>query len=135
MEFTAEQLQEDIAFLLSRSSEAGSCDFTSERWTGMSSNALVRFAYGGKHDCMPSDRGDYGACLRTVQRLPKHRRTPAVMAALWEARRQYLLHYPGDESSLVRRQKRLEWEEKRREKWERQQRAYKRKMKRKYKAA
>lgn len=128
MALTVEQLQEDIAFLLLRSSEAGSCDFTSARWTGMSSNALVRFAYGGKHDCMPSDRSDFHACVLTVKRLPKHRRTPAVMAALWEAKRQYLLRYP--DNSLERRRKRQEWEQKRREKWERDQKKWERKRKR-----
>ena len=130
MDFTVAELNADIKFLLERSSEAGSCDFTNERWTGTSSNALVRFAYGGKHDCMPSDRSDYGACLRTVRRLPRHRRTPQVMAALREARRQYLLRYPGDESSLTRRAKRLAWEQKRRERAERERKAWECKMKR-----
>jgi hypothetical protein len=116
---TIEQMQADIAFLLHRSSEAGSCSFDNDRFTGMSSNALVRFAYGGKHNCMPSDRSDYAACVRTVRMLPQHRRTPAVMAALWEARRQYLLRYPGDENALARRERKQEWERKQKQMWER----------------
>src|SRR5262249_10884362 len=57
--------------------------------------------YGGKQNEMPGDRSDYAACVRTVRRLPKHRRTAAVMAGLGGARRQYLLPDPRDENSLT----------------------------------
>lgn len=109
--FTREQLQADIDFLLLRSSEAGSCDFTSARWTGMSSNALVRFAYGGKQNCMPSDRSDYHACVLTARRLPAHRKTPAVFAALMKAKAAYLKNHPEDRSSLERRAAMIRWRE------------------------
>lgn len=119
---TSEEMMADIQFLLARSECAGSCSFGSDRWTGLSSNSLVQFAYGGKHDCMPSDRSDYAACVRTVRRLPKHRRTLAVMSALRKAREAYLRRYPNDRSSLARRAARQEWERRERERWERKRR-------------
>lgn len=120
---TTEQMQADIAFLLLRCKCAGSCSFTNDRWTGMSSNALVAFAYGGEQDCMPSDRSDYAACVRTFRRLPEHRRTPAVREALQAARNAYLKNNPDDASSLKRREKRREWQEWRKRKRKRTRRA------------
>jgi hypothetical protein len=126
------ELQADIAFLLLRAGSAGGCSFSSDRWTGESSNALVSLAYGGEQKAMPWDRSDYAACARTVRRLPKHRQTPEVMAGLWKARAHYLSHYPDDASSLVRRAQRQAWERERQAKAERQQANFKRRMKRKY---
>lgn len=100
----------DIAFLVRRQREAGSCTFSGDRWTGMSSNALVCFAYGGQQDAMPSDRSDYAACVRTVRMLPRHRKTASVMAALWKAKEAYLSRYPTHRSSISRRAERQEWE-------------------------
>ena len=114
-----EEAKADIAFLLSRSDEAGSCRFGGHRWTGMSSNSLVRFAFGGEHDRMPLDRSDYGACVLTVRRLPKHRRTPKVLKALWVAKAAYLENFPEDRSSLDRRAHRLAWEAEERARWQR----------------
>jgi hypothetical protein len=114
--------QEDIEFLLQRADCAGRCSFGGDRWTGMSSNAIVALAYGGRQICMPSDRDDYAACVRTVRRLPKHRRTPQVMAALWRAREAYLQGHPQDRSALARREEKLRWQEEQRMKWERRQR-------------
>jgi len=91
---TPEQMQADIDFLLLRAGSAGSCSFTSDRWTGMSSNAIVSLAYGGEQKAMPFDRSDYAACVRTVRRLPKHRKTPAVMEGLRKAKEAYLARYP-----------------------------------------
>jgi len=122
----------DIAFLLLRAGCAGSCSFTSDRWTGTSSNAIVTLAYGGEQKSMPSDRSDYAACVKTVRRLPKHRRTPTVMAGLRKARAAYLESYPEDASSLARRARRQKWEREREEKYARQQANFKRRMKRKY---
>jgi hypothetical protein len=102
--------QADIEFLLLRAGCAGSCPFTSERWTGQSSNSIVSVAYGGKQVDLPWDRSDYAACVRTVRRLPKHRKTPEVMAALKLAREHYLSRYPNHASSLQRRAEREEWE-------------------------
>ena len=93
--------EQDIAFLLLRAGCAGSCSFSNDRWTGMSSNAIVSVAYGGKQNEMPWDRADYLACVRTVRRLPKHRKTPEVMAALWKAREHYLNHYPEESRRRV----------------------------------
>lgn len=107
---SAEQMQADIDFLLLRAGCAGSCSFTSDRWTGQSSNALVALAYGGKQSSMPWDRSDYAACVRTVRRLPKHRKTTAVFAGLKAAREHYLGRYPDERSSLARRAKQQEWE-------------------------
>lgn len=78
----ASKLQAERDFLLERAKAAGSCSFSDGRWTGMSSNALVEIAFGGKNDCLPSDSSDLAACYRTVLRLPEHLRTPAVLEQL-----------------------------------------------------
>jgi hypothetical protein len=103
------EMEADIAFLLLRAGCAGSCSFSSDRWTGQSSNALVALAYGGKQTAMPWDRSDYAACVRTVRRLPRHRRTAAVMDGLKAAREHYLSRHPNDRNSLVRRAELEEW--------------------------
>lgn len=112
--FTREELEADIAFLVLRAGAAGSCSFSDDRWTGSSSNALVRLAYGGKQDCMPSDRSDYAACVRTYVRLPKHRQTLAIRAGLGKARKAYLNRYPEDATARSRNEARArrqaEWE-------------------------
>jgi len=87
---TPEQYEADIAFLLLRAGSAGTVTCRPDRWTGMSSNALVSLAYGGEQKAMPWDRDDYAACVRTVRRLPRHRRTPTVMEGLRKARAAYL---------------------------------------------
>lgn len=112
----------DIAFLLSRAMAAGSADFTSGRWTGMSSNSIVAVAYGGAQENLPWDRGDYAACVRTVRRLPKHRRTDAVMEALKRAREAYLNHYPHHRSSSDRKAEREKWEQERKQRDKRRNR-------------
>lgn len=89
-----EGAEADVAFLLARAGHAGSCSFRPGRWTGMSSNAIVNVAFGGKQDALPSDMSDYLACVRTVRRLPKHRKTPQVWAALARAREAYTARYP-----------------------------------------
>lgn len=126
MNFRREELQADLKFLLSRADAAGSCSFGGERWTGMSSNAIVRKAYGGRQDCMPADRSDYAACVRTVRRLPKHRRTPAVMASLWKAKAAYLKNYPQDRCAPERKRRHEEWLAEQQKRWERRQRRRKR---------
>lgn len=108
------EAQADIAFLLSRAMCAGSANFSNDRWTGMSSNSIVAVAYGGEQKAMPSDRSDYAACVRTVRRLPKHRRTEAVKAALRRAREAYLKNYPDHRSSLKRKAEQERWEAERR---------------------
>lgn len=96
MTFTRKQLEADVAFLVLRAKSAGSISFNDQRWTGQSSNALVDLAYGGEQTAMPSDRGDYAACVLTYARLPAHRKTEAVRAALKAAREAYLERYPED---------------------------------------
>lgn len=118
-QMTVEEMQADIDFLLLRADCAGSCSFTSDRWTGMSSNSLVALAYGGRQSCMPSDRSDYAACVRTFLRLPKHRKTQKVRDGLRKARAAYLKHYPEDANSLDRRRRRVEWEAREAERWKR----------------
>ena len=62
-------------FLLVRASEAGAVRFTAERFTGISSNALVRFAFTGLEPGpgeYPHDGSDMAACERTVLMAPKH---------------------------------------------------------------
>lgn len=118
---TIEEMQADIAFLLLRAGSAGSFSCSADRWTGMSSNALVRLAYGGEQDCMPSDRSDYAACVRTYVRLPKHRRTPDVRAGLLAAREAYLSRYPDDRQAVPRNVAR-ERRHREHEEWERSRR-------------
>lgn len=129
MTLTPAQYEQDIAFLVARQREAGSCTFSGDRWTGMSSNAIVCVAYGGEQDAMPRDRGDYAACVRTVKRLPRHRRTSTVMTALWLAKEHYLNNYPKHRSSIDRRDERVrreaeeaERQRKREARWRRAQR-------------
>lgn len=94
--FTKAQLHEDVDFLVDRANEAGSVTFSSGRSVGLSSNALVRFAYTGEHDGVwPSDTYDYAACVRAVANLPDHRRTRRVMDKLREAERN--TRYPRGE--------------------------------------
>lgn len=75
-------LRAERDFLLARSSAAGSCRFSGYRWTGMSSNALVSVAFGRRDNTLPRDSADLAACYRTVQRLPQHLVSPAVLAQL-----------------------------------------------------
>lgn len=124
---TEREYEQDIAFLVARQREAGSCRFGGDRWTGMSSNAIVCVAYGGEQDAMPHDRGDYAACVRTVKRLPKHRRTKAVMQALRKAREHYLDNYPSHRSSIARRDERQKWQQQKDAKARRSERYYARK--------
>jgi len=60
-------LEEDIEFLVARADHAGACHFTTDRDTGLSSNSIVNIAYGMQ-----------GA----KQKLPAHRKTPEVIAAM-----------------------------------------------------
>ena len=91
-EFTIAQLAEDVRFLAERADGANKCSFMDyERDTGVSSNAIVRLAYGGepphKHE-LPSDKQDLMACQRAFNKLPEHRKTVEVRAALdraWNA--------------------------------------------------
>ena len=105
----------DIAFLLARSGHAGSCSFSPGRWTGMSSNAIVSVAFGGEQTDMPSDRGDYAACVRTFARLPRHRRTHAVKDAMRKARAAYLDRHPEDRFPAGRRAAQEDYERRRAE--------------------
>lgn len=89
MRFTRAQLQEDIEFLLHRSTEAGRFSFNDHetRTVGRSSNELVRLAYTGEHrgeHYMPLDYSDAGACARTWALLPVHRQTTPVHRKLME---------------------------------------------------
>lgn len=89
-----DRAEADVAFLLLRAGAAGSVSFTRDRWTGMSSNAIVAVAFGGELRTLPSDVSDYLACVRTVRRLPKHRKTPAVWEALRKGREAVRAKYP-----------------------------------------
>ena len=85
MRFTKAQMQEDIDFLLDRTMEAGTCRFGGDRFTGLSSNDLVRLAYTGEHrGRLPSDYADAGACVRTWAMLPAHRQTDRVHRKMLE---------------------------------------------------
>lgn len=96
------RLRADVSFLLLRSGKAGSVSFSDKRrWTGMSSNAIVSVAYGGKQDALPSDHSDFMSCLLCVRRLPRHRRTPEVAQALAKAKAAFRARYPRDRAALA----------------------------------
>lgn len=83
---TRKQLEADLAFLADRACQTGSVSFGGKREAGMLSNAIVAWAYGiGDQNRMPMDRGDYGACVRTVRKMPRHRQA-AAREALRRAR-------------------------------------------------
>lgn len=77
-----EKLKAERDFLLARSGAAGKVSFGGERWTGMSSNALVTIAFGGEDNRLPLDGSDLAACYRTIQRLPAHLLTERVFKQL-----------------------------------------------------
>lgn len=67
-----------VAILMLRNSAAGSINFTSERWTGVSSNALVNAALTGvkvPRGSYPSDFSDLKACVITQGVLQKATRS------------------------------------------------------------
>ena len=79
------QLLADVVYQLQRASGAGHVRFDSQRDCGVSSNAIVRYAYTGLEPTewqWPSDRSDYAACVRAVRKMPRHRRTRQVLAML-----------------------------------------------------
>lgn len=80
--------QADIDYLVARAESGNCCKDLGERDTGVSSNAIVRLAYGGDApDQMerPYDLSDLAACALAVERMPEHRRTVAVELALAKA--------------------------------------------------
>ena len=73
-------------FLLERSMGANRCSLSDEaRDTGISSNALVYFAFTGKRPTEsqePGDMDDWNACFRAYSKLPRHRQTDEVFQLL-----------------------------------------------------
>lgn len=71
------QLLEEREYLLSRAAWAGHATFDMHRWVGISSNALVTYAFGGPEpdpQHFPRDPSDLASCYRAVRRLPDHLR-------------------------------------------------------------
>lgn len=101
MQTTVEQISAERDFLLDRANAAGTCSFGAERWTGISSNALVTVAFGGENGALPSDCADLAACYRTVIRLPRHLISDAVLAQLRRGEDAVGINYP-DELSAAR---------------------------------
>lgn len=94
-----EQLEAERDFLLARAGHAGMASFGGEgRWTGLSSNALVTIAFGGKDNSVPYDLGDLAACYRCVMRLPRHLLTDAVFDQLEVGERYVGKRYEVDEA-------------------------------------
>lgn len=91
--FTKQQLLEDVTFLASRADHAGgwSTEVPNEhRAVGISSNAIIRAAYGGHPPIaseLPHDRWDLLACEIAVTQLPAHRRSQQVLSYLSDARK------------------------------------------------
>ena len=82
----------DVYYLLGRAAGAGHLRFDAQRDYGVSSNAIVQYAYTGVEPTewqWPSDRSDYAACVRAVRNMPRHRRTPDVLAMLRKAKARY----------------------------------------------
>lgn len=82
-------LEEDIKFLLDRQERAGSRSFGGGRDTGISSNALVRYAYleytglsAPDISEYPEDPPDLAACFRAYAKLPRHRKSVEVTILL-----------------------------------------------------
>jgi len=78
----------DIDFLVKRTMEAGTCNFTDERDTGSSSNSIVAIAYGAqelKDQILPGDMGDLNACKNMWKKLPEHRKTEDAKKAMERA--------------------------------------------------
>lgn len=74
-----EELYAERDFLFERSMQAGICRFDQDRFTGISSNALVRFAFTGEEPEVngrdwryPSDASDLAACEHTYAMAPAH---------------------------------------------------------------
>ena len=99
MRLTRAQMQEDIDFLVHRATATGKVSFGDDgrRFTGASSNDLVRLAYTGEcQGILPSDYSDAGACARTWAMLPAHRQTVAVHRRLIEGIEKVRSKYPGE---------------------------------------
>lgn len=77
-----ERLRAERDYLLKRAGRAGSASWGTQRWTGMSSNALVDVAFGVENGCLPSDQNDLSACYLTVLRMPDHLISEEVLAQL-----------------------------------------------------
>lgn len=77
-----DRLRAERDYLLKRAGRAGSASWGTQRWTGMSSNALVDVAFGVENGCLPSDQNDLSACYLTVLRMPDHLISEAVLAQL-----------------------------------------------------
>ena len=79
----------DLEFLLNRCMKAGSCSFTDERETGISSNSIVAIAYGyydlDKQE-LPGDWSDLNACENMWKKLPQHRKNEKALKAMENAR-------------------------------------------------
>ena len=72
-----ERLKAERDFLLSRADQAGRIRFTGDRQTGVSANAMVRFAIAGEapsESQFPMDPDDLAACWRTIKSAPDHLR-------------------------------------------------------------
>jgi len=72
MNFTTDEKDLDIKFLLDRARKAGSCFFTDDRDTGTSSNSIVDIAYGIiklEKQKYPGDMSDLKSCERMWDKL------------------------------------------------------------------
>ena len=84
-----ERGDKDIKFLSQRAINASKISFTGKRDSGISSNAIVRYAYGGTipiNGELPSDIYDLAACERMWKKLPKSRKTKRVIKSMYNAR-------------------------------------------------
>lgn len=87
--YAKRQLKADIAFLSDRASRTGSCSFSQDRDTGISSNSIVAIAYGHTRlsdQRFPSDLSDMRSCENMWAKMPEHRKEGDALAAMEAAR-------------------------------------------------
>ena len=97
LEYLLKERAADVRFLLKRL-PTGQVR-SGERFTGISSNSLVRYAFGGGKPDFPGeypfDIPDLNACERTWRMLPKHRRVRKVERLLEKYREHVSKRWPG----------------------------------------
>ena len=117
MSEAAKMLEQDIGFLLKRQERAGRFSLDcKERDTGISSNALIRYAYveysgisGPEKSEYPADTADLAACFRAYEKLPAHRQTAEVLLLLAGYVEHVAERRPNDVHEMLSQN--FEWEE------------------------
>lgn len=95
------ELEAEVLFLLGRAAKAGGWYADPNRCVGISSNALVWFAFRGEepdHTEFPRDPSDLAACIRTVRKMPAHLRARVEASTVMDRYRSAVeARYPLDD--------------------------------------